>query len=245
MAIYILVSGAWHAGWCWERVVPLLEAAGHQALAPDLLGMGPDTTPLSELSLAAWADQIAAIVATQPVPVILVGHSRGGIIISEVAERIPANIGMLAYLTAFLVPSGETLVATSAKVPGEDAADFLIYNPDGTCTVRPDVVGSRFYNMTEPKWVSRACSSLTPEPIVVLTTPLNLTVERFGSVPRAYIECTFDNAVSLDLQRDMQRVLACDPVFTLETDHSPFYSNPAELVRCLDALARDRGVVSD
>lgn len=61
--IFVLIAGAWHGAWCWERVIPLLAAAGHRVLAPDLLGMGEDPTPLAGVTLASWADQIARATA--------------------------------------------------------------------------------------------------------------------------------------------------------------------------------------
>jgi pimeloyl-ACP methyl ester carboxylesterase len=236
MATYILVSGAWHGGWCWERVVPLLEAAGHRVLAPNLLGMGGDPTPLAEVSLAVWAEQIAALARAQAEPVILLGHSRGGIVISEVAERVPDHIATLVYLTAFLVPSGETLASTGAKQPRTDAAAIAVRGPDGTSTLNLDAVGAVLYNTTPPDWVERAKSRFTPEPVAVFGTPLSLTAAGFGRVPRAYIECSQDNIVPLALQREMQRVLPCAPVITLGTDHSPFYSAPQELAAALLSL---------
>jgi len=237
LTIYILVSGAWHAGWCWERVVPQLEAGGHRAIAPDLIGMGQDHTPLSTVTLANWADQIAAIIREQDEPVILAGHSRGGIIISEVAERVPQCIASLVYLAAFLVEPGETLMSTAAKSPCDRPAEILIAQEGGTTIVRPDALEATFYNMTESVWVDRAQSLVGAEPMAAFTTPLNLTDEKYASVKRAYIECTFDYAIPLALQRIMQDTLPCSPVFTLETDHSPFYSVPDQLSACLQKIS--------
>jgi hypothetical protein len=75
-----------------------------------------------------------------------------------------------------------------------------------------------------------------PEPLAALTSPLRVTAERFGRVPRAYIECTDDRAISLEMQREMQAALPCDPVITLECDHSPFYSAASELADSLLTL---------
>lgn len=237
MATYVLVSGAWHAGWCWERVIPLLESQGHCVVAPDLVGMGPDRAALASASLATWAEQIATIIRQQEEPVILVGHSRGGIVISEAAERVPDRIATLVYLAAFLVKPSDTLLGTSAKVAREPVPDILIAQDDGTTIVRRDAVGPAFYNTTEATWVERAEELVTPEPMTVFMTPLNLTEENYGSVTRAYIECTQDNAVPLELQRLMQAALPCDPTFTLNTDHSPFYSAPDQLVDCLHRIS--------
>jgi pimeloyl-ACP methyl ester carboxylesterase len=105
----VLIPGAWHSSACWQRVIPLLEAQGHRVIAPELLGMGSDHTPLSQIKLISWVDQVVGIIQQQQETVILVGHSRGGIIISAVAQRVPEKIKLLVYLTAFLVPSGDAV----------------------------------------------------------------------------------------------------------------------------------------
>ncbi len=237
MATYVLVSGAWHAAWCWERVAPLLQAAGHTVVAPDLIGMTDDGAAPATVTLATWADQVAALVAAAAEPVILVGHSRGGIIISEVAERVPGRLARLVYLAAFLLTEGETLAAASASVPRDIPDDTIVPSADGvTSTIRGDLVGPVFYSTTPEDWVARARAKLRPEPMAAMTTPLALTAARFGSVPRAYIECSRDRAVPLALQRAMQAKLPCAPVVTLDTDHSPFFSAPEALAAALVKL---------
>ena len=77
-----------------------------------------------------------------------------------------------------------------------------------------------------------ALARMTPEPLKPLVTPLRVTAQRFGRVPRAYIECLQDRTVTLAAQRRMQAALPCEPVFTLDSDHSPFLSHPQELARC-------------
>jgi pimeloyl-ACP methyl ester carboxylesterase len=239
MATFVLVSGAWHAAWCWERLIPQLEAGGHRVVAPNLLGMGPDRTPLAEAGLAAWADQVAELIRAEPEPVILVGHSRGGVVISEIAERVPDRIARLVYLTAFLVPDGTSLAQAAAQPDLEGLGPVLVMSPDGTSsTVAPEHVGPIFYNTTEPEWVARAQAQLTPEPMMALGTPVRVSEARFGRVPRAYIECARDQAVPLTLQRRMHAALPCDPVITLDTDHSPFFSAPEALADALERISR-------
>ncbi|HEV2523852.1 MAG TPA: alpha/beta fold hydrolase, partial [Gammaproteobacteria bacterium] len=109
MATFILIHGAWQGGWCWERIVPRLEAEGHRVFAPDLPGMGQDPTPLAEITLDRWVQFVSDLVYQQKEKVILVGHSRGGLIISQVAEQLPEHIQSLVYLAAILVPNGGTL----------------------------------------------------------------------------------------------------------------------------------------
>src|SRR5690348_12061426 len=109
MTSFVLIHGAWHGGWCWQRVTPLLEAAGHRVWAPDLPGLGSDRTPLEQVTLDTWRDFVCKHLERAGEPAILVGHSRGGVVISAVAEAMPEKIARLAYLAAFLVPDGKTL----------------------------------------------------------------------------------------------------------------------------------------
>lgn len=145
---FVFVPGGWHSSACWQRIVPLLEAQGHRALTPQLLGMGDDRTPLAQVNLASWADQVADIIREQEKAVILVGHSRGGLIISEIAERVPEKIKLLVYLAAFLLPSGETLLSNAPK---EDGPKWFVSNPDGTASLIPDKIVPVLYNTTAPE----------------------------------------------------------------------------------------------
>ena len=86
MARFILVHGAWHGGWCWDEVSPRLTELGHQVRAPDLPGMGADAASGHVATLDEWAMFIAGIASAQDEPAILVGHSRGGIVISRAAS---------------------------------------------------------------------------------------------------------------------------------------------------------------
>ena len=231
---FVLIPGAWHSAACWQRVVPLLETQGYRVLTPELLSMGSDPTPPSQVKLASWADQVADIIREQEEPVILVGHSRGGLIISEVAQRVPEKIKLLVYLTAFLLPSGETLLDNIQKA--EDMA-LLVTNPDGTTNIASDKLIPVFYNTTASEWAERVPSLMSPEPPNTLATPLHLTDDRYGRVSRAYIECKQDQAIPLANQRSMQSRLPCKYVLTMDTDHSPFFSAPSELAANLIDLA--------
>ena len=86
MATYVLVHGAWHGAWCWNKVAPLLEAKGHTVVAPDLPGHGDDDTPRAGVTLESYAKKVADVVSAQDEKVILVGHSMGGIAITAGAE---------------------------------------------------------------------------------------------------------------------------------------------------------------
>lgn len=238
MATFILVHGAWHGGWCWERLAPLLTAAGHTVLAPDLPGMGADRTALDEDPLGQWARFVADLASAAQGPVILVGHSRGGIVISEAAERVPDRVDRLVYLAAFLLLPGESLAEVAGRHPGVGPGAAIRPSDDPLrVIVDLEQASPIFYNMTSREEARAAADRLVAEPLAALTMPLRVTAERFGRVPRAYIETVHDRAVGLDMQREMQAALPCSPVISLESDHSPFYSAVPELADALLRLA--------
>ena len=238
MATFLLVHGACTGGWCWEKVVPLLEAAGHRVCAPDLPGLGSDQTPPAHVTLADNVDKLARLLDKIDEPVVLVGHSLGGITISQLAEARRRKIRTLVYLCALLPTPGKSGKDMTALEPDTLFRLSRQISPDGlTYTFARDKLPVLFYADVSPEDRYRALQRLRPQPLAIPTTPVTLTEERFGSVPRVYIECTHDTAIRIKLQRQMVKMTPCR-VITMECGHSPFYSNPEELAEHLEAIAR-------
>lgn len=233
---FILVHGAWHGAWCWHKLIPLLEAGGARVIAPDLPSMGEDLTPARGVTLESWARFVGGLAEQNP-GCVLVGHSRGGAVVSRAAELVPASIRCLVYLSAYLLQAGESVAAEARRDTDSLVAANMVPEASGiTCRIRPEVLRETFYGACAPDDFALAASSQSPEPLKPLATPLRISLERFGSVPRAYIETARDRAVTLGAQRRMQAALPCDPVFTLDTDHSAFLSQPEELARILISI---------
>jgi pimeloyl-ACP methyl ester carboxylesterase len=237
VATFVLIHGSFHGGWCWEKIVPKLREAGHIAIAPDLPGMAlEETVPLKDVTLSMQADFVADIVRSCDGPVVLVGHSLGGIAIGEVAERVPEKVAGTVYLAAMLIPAGKSVY--DMMVHRGDAIPISTISEDGTeifCIM--DQAPLVFYNDCEPEDIERALSRLLPQPRKPGLEPLTVTAERFGRVPRAYVECLRDNAMPIAFQRLLQQIQPCDPVYTMDTGHSPFLSAPDETTRHLIAAA--------
>ena len=237
MNTFILVHGAWHGAWCWYKIVPLLEKAGHRAIAVDLPGLGQDRTPLRDVSLQSFVDRVCSTFDRQTGRVILVGHSRGGIVISQTAEQRPARVRTLVYLAAFLLPGGQALLPVAMNDTRSLLLRNLVVNEDqGYLTVRREAYREAMYGDCSDEDVTLASSLLTPEPIAPCATPLDLSERNFGRVPRIYIETRCDNALTLSAQRGMVAALPCDEVISLNTSHSPFFSAPQELAYHLASL---------
>lgn len=237
MATFILIHGSWHGGWCFDRVRPLLERAGHDVLCPDLPGMGGDEAALKAVTLQGWADFTVGLcrAAGSNRPVILTGHSRAGLVLSQAAETAPEAIDALVYLCAMMLPDGMSRAEFKSMESPNPAFDALIepvYGGAGT-RVRPDGAAAVFAQLSPPSEVARALRRLAVEPTGPRATKLKLTPQRFGRIPRHYIECTLDQTIKIDNQRLMQRLVPGARVTTLASDHSPFLYLPEALAAAL------------
>ena len=234
---YVLVHGAWHGGWCWDKVVPLLEAEGHSVTAVDLPGHGDDTTPLAGLTQAEYGRRVADAVEAAGEPVILAGHSMGGMAITQAAEYVPDKIAALVYVCAFLPGPGGSLMALA---DGDTAARVLpnleVDEAAGVCSVAKTAQVECFYEECDPEDAAAAMARLTTESLAAFATPVSITDERAGSVRRIYVECVRDHAIGIAKQREMWAARPCERVETIDTDHSPFLSRPEELAAHLLAV---------
>ena len=239
MATFVLVHGAFGGAWNWEQVTPLLEAEGHRVDALDLPGHGDNPAPVSEMTLANNARWIADRVEAATEPVILVGHSMGGMGITQAAELVPDRIAKLVYLAAFLPGDGQTLVQLSEMEPQVDEvqANIVIDEANGTCVINPEARRAVLFAQCTEADAALAISRMVPESLAPVLAPVQITEARAGSIPRVYIECTLDRAIGIEKQRLMQELRPCEQIYTLETDHSPFVSTPRELAGHLLAVA--------
>ena len=234
MKTFILIHGSWHSAWNWHKVVPLLEKARHRAIAIDLPGMGRDKTPIQEVNMKTTVEKICALIDSIPGKVILVGHSKNGIMISQAAEYRPDKIEKLVYLAAYLVPNGKTQREYSIQDTEGWLKPYVTQHPEtGSHTLQAEIYREGLYHDCEEEITELAKVLLSHEPVESGTTTLQLTDKNYGRVPRVYIECTEDRAVTPFIQRKMYKETSCEKVYSLPTSHSPFFSRPKELVEIL------------
>ena len=234
MKTFILIHGSWHSAWNWHRVIPLLKQAGHEAIAVDLPGMGRDKTPIGEVKMKTTVEKLCTLMDSIPGKVILVGHSKNGIMISQAAEYRPDKIERLVYLAAYLIPNGKTQREYSLQDTEGWLKPYVTQHPDtNSHTLQPDIYKEGLYHDCDGHITELAKVLLSHEPVESGITPLQLTPENFGRVPRVYIECTEDRAVTPFIQRKMYTEMPCEKVYSLPTSHSPFFSKPEMLVDIL------------
>jgi len=230
VAVYVLVHGAWHGAWCWDKVVPLLEAEGHSVTAVDLPGHGGNPSDVAGMTLEAYGKTVSAAVYSLDGPVVVVGHSMGGMAITQAAEYAPVHIGALVYVCAFLPGPGQSLLQLADNDPAAQVIPNLqVDEQAGICEVAPDARVTCFYEECDPAEAAAASARLVPESLAVFAAPADVTEERAGSVRRIYVECLRDRAISIAKQREMHNACPCERVVAIDTDHSPFLSRPDEL----------------
>lgn len=241
VSLFLLIPGACHGAWCWRHLVPQFEAAGHRVLAPEPAGMGEDQTPLDLVGIGRWARDLVMQLAVEQEQAIVVAHSRGGMVASQLAELAPERVAASIYVSALMPLDGES-AQTITALP--ELARIHSYSVHPTAnglavTVDPADIRAFFYQRTPAERAEAAMALCGPEPLAALVEPVSLTAPRYGSVPRFCIECLDDAALPLSVQRFLQGRAGCDHVVSLASDHSPFFSCPEDLAAaCLAITAR-------
>jgi len=210
----VLVHGAWHGPWCWEPVAPHLERLGAHVTAVQL----PSCTPALG-GLAADAEAVTSAVAALPgdLPIIVVGHSYGGVVATQ--AELAGHVARIVYLAAFVPDVGMSLVAHFDAIPpyaqvGRERVDLV-----------HDLVVDTFYQDCDPAEAARWAGRLVPHAAAAVTTPV--THASWRAVPSTYVVCTEDRVVPVDIQRLF--AARATTVVDLPASHTPMLSRPAEV----------------
>ena len=234
MTDFLLIHGSCHGAWCWERVIPALEARGHSARAIDLPGHVHDDTPPQEAALEACRDAILAAATPETV---VVGHSWGGYPISAAGKARPEALRGLISLCAYVPISGLSMVEMRKRAARQPLLPAIRRSADGASfTFDPARVPELFYHDGPARAVARALPRLTAQPIAPQATPLTVT-ERLARLPRAYIRCTEDRAIPPEFQAEMVANWPPEQVHDRPWSHSPFYADPEGLAVLLGEIA--------
>ena len=159
MATFVLVHGAWHGSWCWQRVRKALQSEGHDVFTPTLTGVGERSHLLApHVNLDTHIDDVVNLIRWEErSDVVVCGHSYGGAVISGVSDRIPDRIRALVYLDAFVLEDGQSVHDTLP--PAQRNLQLELTEQLGEGWKVPPIPAEAFaVNANDLEWVNRQCT---------------------------------------------------------------------------------------
>jgi pimeloyl-ACP methyl ester carboxylesterase len=235
----VLVHGAFENAQVWNQVTAKLQGDGYKVVAVNLPGRPGTPAAPNEVSLDLYRDTVIAALDGLPPPVVLVGHSYGGFVISAVAEKVPQKIKTLVFVAAYLPHDGDSLVSMAQQDADAKIGPHLkIDKEKGIASIEYSARADLFANGA-PESLRKAIPDLVlDEPLGPLTTPVHLTAGRFGKVDKVYIHTANDQVISPSFQA---RMVASTPVrsqSTLPTGHTPFLTDPDGLANAIESASK-------
>jgi len=235
---YVLVHGAFENHSIWDSVAAGLRAAGQEVVTVDLPGHAEGDDAADTPTLDRYRDDLESRISGLKTPVILVGHSFGGITISNLAQQHPEQVRTLVYIAALLPKDGDSAMSLSHA----DKSNGIV---QGSLVLSADHRWGRMLPSNPAGQLALFCSdcneaqaqrfkdSLIPEPIEPLRTPVHLTDERYGRVDKVYLATDADRVISPSAQRAMLAATPVRKVEHLQSAHSPFISQSDAVVQAL------------
>jgi pimeloyl-ACP methyl ester carboxylesterase len=238
MATFLLVHGAWHGGWCWQRTARLLRTAGHEVFTPTLTGLGEREHLLNaDVGLDTHINDVLGVLKYEDLRnVTLVGHSYGGMVIAGVADKAAERIAHLVYLDAFVPGDGQCMLDFQ---PPKVLARFKerVRN-EGDGYKLPSFPAEMFgvTNEVDLAWIR---PRLNPHPFKTKVDAVHLSNPQAAAIPRTFIYCN-DPAIG-PFGQFAQRFKA-DKSWQyreMATGHDAMISEPQKLVDLLVEIAED------
>lgn len=234
----ILVHGAGHGAWSWTKTIPLLEAKKIHALAIDLPGQNKDTAKLFDQTLMDDAEAIKKMANAVTGKVILVGHSSGGVAIAQAAELLGTNkVEKLVFLDAFMPKNGQAvrdlaeIAIKNSKSNMDNSIPVMLFTANFKAFQwNPAIAEDHFYHDCSKEDQAYAKAHLSWQATATNGTPVQVSDEVYGKIPKYYILCT--KAKDLD-KSSIANNVPIKKLYELPSSHSPFFSMPEKLVDIL------------
>jgi pimeloyl-ACP methyl ester carboxylesterase len=237
MATFVLVHGGGHGGWCYQRVAPLLRAAGHDVYTPTLTGLGERAHLLrTDIDLDFHIGDIVKVLHFDDLrDVILVGHSYGGMVITGVADRATDRVGKLVFLDAATPKNGESLVGHAGPVinavrPYGQVVDGI------ELVLLPGPDAGRLYGVEDPDDLAWMADRLTGHPWQCFEQPLRLDNEAaVRAIPDFHVVCT--STIPTRDRTMVERARAAGRLWDIDTGHDLMITEPQLVADALLEIA--------
>ncbi len=233
----VLVHGAWHGGWCWQRLVPLLAAAGHRVFTPTLTGLGERAhLARPDIDLEVHARDVQALFEMEDLSdAVLVGHSYAGFVISLLAERLRPRIRQLVYLDAFVPEDGKSVLDYIAPPERRAALTRSAMETGYVPAVPLPVLG-----VVRPQDLIWAQARVVPQPYASFAQPVRLKKPAGNGLPRDFIVCTNPASGSFGQFSARLKADAEWKVHELATGHNAMIIDPVRLAALLLGIVHAR-----
>jgi len=236
-----LVHGAFENAQVWQGVTAQLKADGFTVIAPNLPGRSGNPESPDKVTLDQYRDTVIQAIDKSKSPVVLVGHSFGGIVISDVAEAAPKKVRTLVYVAAYLPKDGESLMSLAQTDADAKIGPHLVIDKEHGVASIERSARAELFAADAPDAVKKALpDQIIDEPLAPLATPVKLTPGAFGTVDKVYVHTTLDQVVSPSLQA---RMVAATPVrseTSLKTGHTPFITDVKGLAKAIEDAATSK-----
>lgn len=227
---YVLVHGAWQASYVWQQVKDELEKNGQKVIVVELPAHGQDATLPINVTMDVYRDKVITAINAVQGKVVLVGHSMGGMVISAVAEKIPGQIEKLIYVGAFVPANGQSLLELSSMDTQSLLGASIVPSADQlTLDIKEEAIVPIFCQDASADVQKLVLDKFKPEPAIPFTNKVSVTDGNFGKVDKYYIHTLQDHAIGLNLQNKMVAAAHITKVYSINTGHSPFLSQPIQL----------------
>jgi pimeloyl-ACP methyl ester carboxylesterase len=244
MATFVLVHGAWHGGWCWRKLTPLLRAAGHEVFAPTLTGLGERAhLAQADVGLTTHVQDVVNVLEYEDLAgVVLVGHSYGGMVITGAAHQAPGRLAHLVYLDAFVPADGQSMLDLGPPERRPNMEARVRAEGDGwrLPSLQP-VPWEQFvrdvYLVTDEAEVAWLAARLGPQPFQTMTEPVRAANPEAAALPRTYIRCLqYPNPAFDGFAEQARQPGSGWRYHTLPTSHDAMVTLPRELAALLLAI---------
>eukprot|EP01018_Ginkgo_biloba_P037363 Gb_13155 [translate_table: standard] len=239
---FVMVHGGGHGSWCWFKSLQLLRSAGHKATAIDLA-----SDDVSITSFHRYTQPLIDYLHSTPdcARMVLVGHSLAGLSMGKAMELFPHKICAAVFVAAFMPPSGFALTDVVREAwefgqikPDEAEYEFDASNIPISVKFPPPILRTYFYQLCEPEDAEMGCRMVGRSPTFAGGREMTEYKEgNYGSVARAFVMTAQDKVLTDAYQRLQTTRNPPQHVYSIDSDHSPFFSAPHQLHEILTHIA--------
>jgi pimeloyl-ACP methyl ester carboxylesterase len=236
---FVLVHGALFTSAGWMKAQSALQTDGYNVATVDVPGRAGDGIAHSQIDIGTAAEKVCQVASLQNGPVILVGHSQGGAVITQALDKCAAQVKALVFVAAVAPLNGE--IAFQMLDPNVDTAFMQCVMPDPKAHVfrlnRQGPLYASFFQDLPLDEADAVTASMVDEPMGIGSTPLSFPQAAYDATPKFYVEALKDRVLTPGTQKKIQARVQWQKVFSMDTGHSPFLSRPTEFVQVLKDIA--------